>query len=148
MKTLIIILIIAAFLQTTILPIDLVLIVLICRAYARTDKANLYLSFAFGLLTSHLNLSNLGLQSLIYLVSVQATQVLSRLSLAGNPLLIIPVSLIFLYLNQIAGSAIGHQSLELSKVIFASFLSLPILYLVKFWEERFIVRKEIKLKMR
>lgn len=147
MKTLIIILILASFLQTTVIPIDLVLLILICRAYIKTDKSNLYLSFVFGLLVSHLNLTSLGLQSIIYLASVQATQVLSRLSLAGNSLLIIPVSLVFFSLNQITGFLIGHQTMELSKVIFASFLSLPILYLIKFWEERFIVRKEIKLKL-
>lgn len=146
MKTLIIILIIASFLQTTIIPIDLVLLILICRAYTKTDQENLYLGFAFGFLVSHLNLFGLGFQSLIYLFSIQSTQVLSKLRLAGNPLLIIPVSLAFLSLNQIAGSVINYQTWELSKVIFASFLSLPILYLVRLWEERFVVRKEIKLR--
>lgn len=147
MKTLIIILIIASFLQTTIIPVDLVLLILICRAYVRTDKANLYLGFAFGILISHLNLTSLGFQSLIYLVSIQATQILSKSRLAGNPLLIMPISLVFLSLNQITGFVINHQTFELSKIIFASFLSLPILYLVRLWEDRFIVRKEIKLKM-
>ena len=147
MKTLIIILIIAAFLQTTILHIDLVLLILICRAYIRPDKANLYLAFAFGLLTSHLNLTGLGFQSLVYLTIVTATQVLSKSNLAGNPLLIVPISLVFLFLNQVASLYISHQTLELSGLVFAGILSLPILYLVRLWEERFIVRKEIKLKM-
>lgn len=147
MKTLIIVLIIAAFLQTTILPLDLVLLILICRAYIKPDKSNLYLSFAFGLLISHLNLESLGLQSLIYLIIIAATESLSKSRLAGNPLLIIPISLILLSLNQIMNSLISHQTFELSKLIFASLLSLPILYLVRLWEERFIVRKEIKLKI-
>lgn len=147
MKTLIIILIIASFLQTTIIPIDLVLLILICRAYVRIDQVNLYLGFAFGILTSHLSLTVLGLESLIYLFSIEATNMLSKLRLAGNPLLIMPISLVFLSLNQITCAVINHQTFELSKIIFASFLSLPILYLVRLWEERFIVRKEIKLKV-
>lgn len=147
MKTLIIILIIAAFLQTTILPIDLVLLILICRAYIKSEKSNLYLTFAFGLLTAHLNLTSLGLQSLLYLTIIGATQILSKSRLAGNPLLIVPVSLIFLFFHQITLSYISHQALDPSKVLFASFLSLPILYLLRIWEERFIVRKEIKLKV-
>src|SRR3989338_7884502 len=106
MKTLIIILILAAFLQTTILPIDLVLLILICRAYVVSEKANLYLAFSFGLLTSHLNLVNLGFQSLIYLIIVQATQILSKIRLAGNPLLIVPISLVFLFFNQFANSVV------------------------------------------
>lgn len=147
MKTLIIILIIASFLQTTILPIDLVLLILICRAYIKSGSDNLYLAFAFGLLTSHLNLGSLGVGSLIYLLTVQVTKILSKTSLSNNPLLIIPVSLIVLFFSQIVNSYINHQTMELSKVIFTGFLSLPILFLVKLWEERFIVRKEIKLKV-
>ena len=147
MKTIIIILVIAAFLQTTILPAELVLLILICRAYIKSDSANLYLGFAFGLLVSHLSLGSLGIQSIIYLFAVQATQVLSRIRLASNPLLIVPVSLVFLSLNQAANLAVSHQALELSKIFFMSLLSLPILYGLKVWEERFIVREEIKLKI-
>lgn len=137
MKTLITILIIAAFLQTTILPIDLVLLVLICRAYIVRERANLYLAFVFGLLISHLNLTTLGLQSLVYLGIVAATQILSKTRLTGNSLLIVPISLVFLFLN----------GLGWPQIIFAAFLSLPVLYLIRLWEERFIVRKEIKLKI-
>lgn len=140
MKTLVIILIIATFLQTTILPIDLVLLILICRAYIKSEKANLYLGFAFGLLVSHLNLTSLGLQSLAYIAFVAATESLSKLRLAGNPLLIVPITLVFL-------SMLSYNTLDFSKVIFTSILSLPILYLIRFWEERFIVRKEIKLRI-
>lgn len=147
MKTLIIILIIVAFLQTTVLPLDLVLLILICRAYIKPDKLTLYLSLGFGLLVSHLDLSPLGLQSVVYLILTTLTGSLSKSPLAGNSLLIIPISLVLLYLNQITISFTAHQTMELSKVIFESLLSLPILYLVRLWEERFIVRKEIKLKV-
>lgn len=147
MKTLIVILIIAAFLQTTVVPIDLVLLILICRAYIINEKENLYLAFAFGLLTSHLGLVNLGLHSLVYLVIVQVVQVLSKSNLAGNSLVIIPISLVLLYVNQFVNSLFSYTTLGFFGVIIASFLSLPILYLVRMWEERFITRKEIKLKV-
>ncbi len=147
MKTLIIILIIVAFLQTTILPVDLVLLLLICRTYVKSDRANFYLGFAFGLLVSHLNLTPLGLQSLTYLAFIVATESLSKLRLAGNPLLIVPISLVFLSLNQIVNSLLSYNLLDFPKLIFASIFSLPILYLIRFWEERFIVRKEYKLKL-
>lgn len=147
MKTLIIILIIASFLQTTIIPIDLVLLILICRSYLKSDRANLYLAFAFGLLVGHLNLDSPGFQSLIYLTLVAATGVLSRLRLASNPLLIVPVVFILLSLNQLVSSFLMHETLEFSKTILSSFLSLPLLYLVRLWEERFIVERQIKLKI-
>lgn len=147
MKTLIIILVIASFIQTTILPVNLVLLVLICRAYIKSETSNLYLAFAFGIVTAHLNLTVLGLQSLVYLVAVWVTHLSSKLRLAGNPLLIVPVSLVFLFLNQIVNSGISYIALDFPKLILQSLLSLPIFYLVKMWEERFIVRKEIKLKI-
>lgn len=146
MKTLTIILIIASFLQTTIIPVDLVLLILICRSYIKSDKSNLYLAFAFGLLTSHLNLGTFGIQSLIYLGVVQVTQMLSKIRLAGNPLLIVPISLIFLSLNQVVNSLQSHTTWEFSGVILISILSLPTLYLIRFWEERFIVQKGVKLR--
>lgn len=146
MKTLIVILIIASFIQTTILPIDLVLLILICRAYIRSGRENLYLAFGFGLFTAHLNLISLGLSSLIYLVVMEITQMLSRLRLAGNPLLILPISIVVLSISEITGSYFTGQTIEFPKVIIPAILSLPVFYLMKLWEERFIVRKEIKLK--
>lgn len=134
MKTLILVLTIIAFLQTTILPLNLVLTALIARAYLKPQKSNLYLAFVFGLLISLLVLSPLGLNSLIYLVLIQATQLLSKSPLSRHPFLIIPITFLLLMVDG------GVSVLE-------SILSLPILYLLKIWEERFIVTKEIKLRI-
>lgn len=146
MKTLIIVLIIAAFLQTTVLPIDLILLILVCRTYLRSEKVNLYLAFVFGLLVSHLNLTSWGFDSLIYLGVVLGTQMLSKLRLAANPLLVVPISFIFLFLSKLANLSSG-STIDLPKLILAALLSLPAFYLIRIWEERFIVQKEIKLKI-
>lgn len=149
MKTLIVILILAAFLQTTILPIDLILLILVCRAYIKPqDVSNFYLAFGFGLLTSYLNLTTLGFDSIIYLIITAATGILSKSRLSGNPLLLVPISLMFLSLNQLINSYFNNgQTFNFSKIILISFLSLPIFYLLRLWEERFIIHKEIKLKI-
>lgn len=137
MRTLIIVLIIASFLQSTILPLDLVLIILICRAFIRTGKSNLYLAFTFGLLNSHLSLTPAGLQSIIFLIMLQLTQILSKSRLSQNALLIVPICFVAILVNQTV----------VSTNIYGGFLSFPIFYLVRFWEERFVVRKEIRLKI-
>lgn len=148
MKTLIIILIIISFLQSTIMPVNLVLIILICRAYIKVDKANLFLAFALGLLDSHLNLTVLGMQSIIYLIIVSITEGLSKSRLSRNSLLIIPISFALLILNQLINFIFLHQSFQLiPKIFLESLLSLPLFYLIRLWEERFIVQKEIKLKV-
>ena len=148
MKILIMILTLVSFIQTTIFPIDLVLIILICRGYIKDDPKNLYLAFVFGLLVSMLDLKLLGLQSIIYLILIQATQVFSRLRLAGSWLLIFPINLILLYLSLFINSIFLHQSAQyFPKIFIGSFLSLPIFFLIKLWEERFIVHKGIKLRI-
>ncbi len=147
MNVLIIVLISASLVQATILPIDLVLIILICRSYLKFDKASLFLAFAFGLINDHLNLTTLGLTSLAYLITVAIVGGLSKSRLAGNSLLIIPLTFILLLVNQTALSPFTDQQLNLLKIFLESLISLPVYYLVKLWEERFIVRKEIKLKV-
>lgn len=148
MKTLILILIIFAFLQSTFLPIDLILIVLICRSFIKSDTANLYLAFGFGLLISFLNLYPLGLESILYLLIVQATQILSKSRLTSNSLFIVPITLMFLILNQFVLSVIINQSINLfPNVLLESIIALPTFFLVRLWEERFIIRKNIKLRV-
>lgn len=147
MKTLIVILIILSFVESSVLPLDLVLIVLICRGYIRSDKSNLWLAFSFGLVKSYLSLTTMGINSLIYISLVALIQSLSKSRLAGNSTLIIPLSFILLFINQLVYLLIFHEHFLTSKMILESVLSLPILALVKFWEERFVVRKEIKLKV-
>lgn len=137
MKTLIVVLIIASFLQTTIFPFDLVLIILICRAFIKTGKSNLYLAFIFGLLSSHLSFTPMGAQSILFLTYVAITQSLSKSRLSQNAFLIIPICFTVIIINQTI----------VSTNIYGGFLSYPIFYLVRFWEERFVARKEIRLKV-
>jgi len=147
MKTLIIVLIIVSFTESTILPIDLVLIILIARSYIRSDKSNLWLAFSFGLLSSNLNLTALGIQSLIYLTLVAVSEGLSKSRLAGNSFLIIPLSFVLLSLNQLIFASFLSESFLFPKIVLEAIFSLPILYLIRLWEERFIVQKEIKLRV-
>ncbi len=148
MKTLIVILIIAALVQSAILPVNIVLIILLCRSYIRADRANLFLAFAFGLFLSHLNLSIWGLESIVYLSLIEITGWLSKSRLASNSFLIIPIIFVLLSVHDLVFSFFIHQSFEFSSKIFIeSLVSLPIFYLIRFWEERFIVHKSIKLKV-
>lgn len=147
MKTLVIILIISSFFQTTVIPVDLVLLILMCRAYLKSGKENLYLAFAFGLLIAHLNLTSLGLTAFIYLIIIQITQIISKRSFSNYPLVLMPVSFILLSFSQIVNLLLTHQTINFLQIVISALLSFPIYYLVKLWEDRFIARKEIKLKI-
>ena len=148
MKVLIIILTIAVFLQTTILPFDLVMLVLVLRAYLDSSKSNLYLAFFFGLLISHLNATPLGLQSVVYILLVQAASFLGKLPVASNILTVILLAVFSSTFNSIAVCLITGSSLQLfPKVLIESMIALPLYLVVRFWEERFTVKPEIRLKI-
>src|SRR3989344_791540 len=149
MKTLIIILIILSFLQTTILPINFVLIVLICRTFIRNDKSNLYLAFGCGLLLSHLNLILIGSLSILYLILIFLAQVLSISRSINSIFLLLPFGIFALSTDRFIAYLLLNISFSFSISLFVSFfMIIPAFFLLKLWEERFIVRKDIKLKMK
>ncbi len=148
MKALLTILIILSFLQATILPLNLVLIILLCRSFIKKDKNNLYLCFFLGLLVSHLTLMPLGLLSIIYLIFILITQLLSSSKYTSSSLLILPIVAFCLLVNNFLISMFTNQPFMINTIILIEILlALPIFYLVRLWEERFIVRRDIKLKV-
>lgn len=147
MKTIILILILVAFLQSTVIPLDLVPIILICRAYLDPERVNLILAFSFGLLVAHLTLGNLGLQSLVYLILVSLAQIFSKTRFSTHWLLVLPLTFILLSGNVLIFSLVNKHSVQIfPKILIESMLALPIFYLVKVWEERFIIKKDLKLR--
>ncbi|MBI4038076.1 rod shape-determining protein MreD [Candidatus Daviesbacteria bacterium] len=148
MKTLLAILILAAFLQSAILPLNLVLVILLIRAYVRPNKNDLYLAFFFGLLTSFLENYPLGVHSLIYLLLVQLTHSFARLPVAKNIFSQTVLIFISLLVNDLTISLIFKTSWQIwPKLLLEIILVFPVYFLVNFWEERFIFKKEIKLKI-
>lgn len=147
MKTLVVILVLLAFIQTTIFPVDLVLIIILLRAYIRVDKTNLYLAFAIGLLISFLQQLPLGIYSFTFIVLTQLTHLLSKLPISKNFLSVFPVTFILLSMNELNSSLLAGRSPDWLRILWGSLLALPLYFVLKFWEERFVVRPEIKLKV-
>ena len=148
MKILVSVLLFLSFLQTTIVSLDLVLIILIARAFIKEERNNLYLGFIFGLLISHLSLLPLGLLSIVYLVIIELVHLVSHSRFAKHFLLIIPLALTMLLFEQVIISLITNKEITLSWMIFIeTAVTLPVYFVLRIWEERFIVKKEIKLKI-
>lgn len=147
MNLLIAILFFINFLEGTILPFDLVLVILIARSFIVTEKSNYYLAFFFGLLTSLLLGYPLGLLSLIYLFSVQVSHVIKTTNLATYWIVVLPLTFFLLFLEQLILKLLNISNLSLPFLLIPAILVLPIYFITRFWEERFIVSKEIKLKM-
>lgn len=149
MKTLIIILIILSLLQATVIPLNLVLIVLVLRAFIVVEKENLILAFVFGLLMSHLLTTPLGLLSILYVFSVQVAQILKKSPILRSPLIVFPLILIILILNELLLALTLKTSINIwPNAVLEALVSLPVFLLLSLWEERFIAKSDIKLKIR
>lgn len=149
MKTLIAILILLSFLQTTLIPLNLVLVFLILRSYIRPEDTNLYMAFFFGIFVALLSHDNLGLYSVIFLCLVYLTHLLSRAPISKNFLSIIPLVGICSLIFELITTIPFDRTPELWPTIgWDIAVALPMYFAVKFWEERFIVKPQIRLKVK
>lgn len=148
MKTLIVVLILLSFLQATLVPFDLVLIFLILRSYISPGKENLYLGFALGLLISYLANLPLGIYSLVYLTLIQATYLYRKTPFSNSIFLSLPLIIIALSISSLVISLTIHASLQLwPKVLQEILVAIPVYFILKIWEERFVLRPETKLRV-
>lgn len=147
MIPLIIALVLVSFIQSSLIPLELILLVFIARSFIMEDKANYYLAFFFGILLSTLLGFSIGYLSLVYLVVVKAVNLIRNLTFASNWLMIIPLSFIILILYGMLEKVLWGTNLNWWRIMLETFLSLPIYLSLRFWEERFTPRKDIKLKI-
>ncbi len=147
MKTLIFILTLLSFLQATVIPLDLVLIFLMSRAMVLQDKENLYFAFGFGLLISFLTNTPLGFYSLLYLCLVQLVSMVNKMPITGHFLVVVPITFVGLCIKNLALDLVLKESFMIWPVIIGTIVSLLIYFGVKFWEERFIIKHDVRLKI-
>ncbi|MFH0936693.1 MAG: hypothetical protein V1808_00145 [Candidatus Daviesbacteria bacterium] len=147
MITLIIILLLLSFIQASLLPWNFVLLILISRFLIVDDKANLYLAFGFGLLLSSLLNLPWGSLSLLYLSFLLIVNLIKKAPFAGFWLIILPLALVILVFNQLMENVLTSSSFQLFSLVPQVILVIPIYFLMRFWEERYRPRQEIKLKM-
>lgn len=147
MKTQIVILILTSLIQAVFLPMDLVALLLVTQALVKNEKNNLLLAFFIGLFVSHLQQLPLGLLSLIYIFEIELVQILKKIPLSG---IFTPFFIIFLvlFINSSLYSIIFSQTIIIwPKLFIEIILSIPTYIIMSFWQDRFVVKKDIKLKV-
>lgn len=151
MVTLIVLLLILGFLQNSLIPLNLTLIVLISRAFVIDDEANLYLAFAAGLWLSFLLNYHLGFLSLFYIFIVLVIRLLKKVEFFAHWTVVLPMTLVILLCNQVVAGIIAGESvfssININTFIAEGFFVLPIYLLILMWEERLVPRKDIRLKL-
>ncbi len=144
---LIAILFLLSFLQSTFINIDLVLLIIICRSLIMEDQKNYYLAFGVGLLLAYLTEQPLGIVSIFSFVVIRIVYLLTKTALGNYWLIVIPLVAIIYSVEQLIEQLFFQSPFDLKEIIILAILSLPIYLLMKIWEERFIPKKEIRLKL-
>lgn len=148
MKTLLLILTLIIFLQASVLPVNLCLMILILKNFLRPEKENLYLAMSAGLLLSFLTNTHLGVYSLVFLILSSGAQIVARSRLGDHILVALSLVTTSLIIFKIVDLFILGQSIQIwPESLVEILLSMPLYFLIKLWEERFIIQQEIKLKL-
>lgn len=147
MRYFIFLLLLSAFLQTAFIPLNLCLLLMICRSYAIEERENYYLGFASGIFLSILTATNLGFWTFIFVLYVKIIHAIRRLPVTARGVTIIPVSFLLFSFSAFLEYLIMGVSFSFFSVLISSLLSLPIYLVIKIWEDRFIAKPEIKLKV-
>lgn len=148
MKTLFFVLLIAAFFQTTFLPINLVLIIIITRSLAYEEALNYYLAIYAGIILGVLSSTNLGIYGIIFLANVKLAHLLRKLPVTANVFTVVVISFALFLSTAFFEMIFLKNSINFQKILIESAISLPIFIIIRIWEERFIVRPNVKLKIR
>ncbi len=147
MKTFLLFLLFFAFLQSAFLPIDMVLVLLIARSLVIEDRENLFLAFFGGLLLSFLTQVNLGYYPLIFILIVKLAGLFKKLPVSFNPFMVFGSGTLLIILVALINSFFISQQLEVYPHLIEVILVLPVYYLIKFWEERFVIKSHTKLRV-
>lgn len=148
MKTFLLLLVLLAFLQSAFLPLNLVLVLLIARSLVVEDRSNLILAFGSGLVLSFLTQVNLGYWPVILILAVKLAGMIRKLPVSFNPVIIILSGVVVISIVAVVNNFFIGETIQLFQRILESVLVLPAFYLTRAWEERFVVKSAIKLKMK
>ncbi len=134
--------------QSSVISIDLVLIFILSRSFIVEEKQNFYLAFGFGLFLAFLNNQTLGILSLMYLVFIKIAYILRHLPIASKAVFLVPIIGVLLIIEELILGLIFKFTIDWKVIIWELVFIYPIYLLVRFWEDRFIPQKNIRLKIR
>ena len=141
-------LILAALLQTTFIPVNLVLILILARSFIAEDRSNYFAAFGAGIILGVMSTQNIGIWATIFLVVVRIIHLIKRLPIFENARTFLPTALLILLTVKFFEMLIFSQKTDYRVVVIEAVVSMPIFWMIRIWEERFIVKPQIKLKLR
>ncbi len=114
---------------------------LMYRAFLGGQKDNLYLSFGFGLLVSHLSGVNLGIYSLYYVFLVELATVFAKIPFFTHRIASVWLIIVSIILSRVSIGLIFNTTIAWwPNLLYETLLFVPVFGLIKFWEERFVIK--------
>jgi rod shape-determining protein MreD len=148
MRLLLISLLILSFIQTSMTTIDIVVVLLVAKAFKSPETINYWIAFGFGLLISFLSGQALGILSIYYLLVIFLCHIIARSRLSNNWLITIPVALGLFISKELVDLWIGSDVFSWRNVIIQLLLLLPIYFWLLFLDERVLGKSEMRLKLK
>lgn len=142
-------LILAAFLQTSFVGVNLVLLLIAARSFNIESRSNYFLAFGAGILIGILSAQNIGFWPLIFLLSVKIGHMIRKLPFSISLVTFIPVLILSVTVGTAAEYVFLKQTINWIKVGGEVLIGIPIFMFIRFWEDRFMIHSQgVKLKMR
>lgn len=148
MKILLLLLILFAFFQSAVSTLNFVLIILIARSLVLESKENLVLAFFGGFMLSFLTQTNLGYWPLLLILVTRLGHLLRKLPVSFNPVMVFIAGSIQVLLVLMAGKFFIGSGFEVYPHLYETLLVVPSYYLIRMWEERFVPKSELRLKLK
>lgn len=147
MRIFLLFLTLAAFLQSSFLGVNLVLLLIAARSLILKDQDNYLIAFISGIILGILLTQNLGFWALVFLLVVKLIQLIKELPFTSNIVTVLPIGFLVVLISSFLEQLFFKQSINFTKIIIETLVFLPIYILIKIWEERFVVKPVFKLKL-
>lgn len=147
MKVFLLFIVLFAFLQSAVITLNLVLVILAARSLVLSDRSNLIIAFFGGLMLSFLTQTNLGYWPLVLILIVKLGELLRRLPVSFNILTVFVAGSLQVLVVVLLNKLFLGDRIEIYPHLLEAILVVPSYYLIKMWEERFVAKSAIKLRV-
>lgn len=148
MKIFLLLLTIFAFMQSAVSILNFVLIILVARSLVLDHKENLISAFFGGVMLSFLTQTNLGYWPLVLVFVTKLGHLLRRLPVSFNPVMVFIAGALQIFLAILINKIFFGTGFEIYKHLIEALLVVPVYYLIRLWEERFVPKSELRLKLK
>lgn len=143
----VLLLVLLSFIQASLLPFDLVILIILVRSFLVVSNSNYYLAMGMGVIVSLLTGLPLGSHSLMYIIAVKMMQLLKKSAFASHLTAGIALTVVILMIYGFSSQWILGISYDLKTLLFQILLFFPSYLVIIFLEDRITINSDIRLKI-